>query len=286
MVQMCCYDLHAHSTASDGTLAPADLVEKARALGVDVLALTDHDTLDGIAAARQAASRSGLVLVPGVEISVTWNTMTLHVLGLGVDPDHPAMLAGLRALRVAREQRAIRIADKLAGAGVPGALEGARRHCNGRILSRTHFAHFLVASGRASSVGEVFKHFLVKGKPGYVHSDWVPMEQAIDWIRAAGGLAVIAHPARYRLTRSKLNRLVGAFREAGGLGLEVVSGSHNRDETLHMAALSRTHRLFASCGSDYHGPEKPWVELGRLRALPEGCTPIWQADNWPVAAAA
>jgi len=283
---MCCYDLHSHSTASDGTLSPATLVEKAHAAGVNVLALTDHDTLDGIAEARRAAAELDLELIPGVEISVTWRAMTLHVLGLNVDPDNQPLLAGLQDLRATREQRAQQIGRKLAKAGIANALEGARRQSRGKILSRTHFAHFLVETGRAASVQDVFKNFLVKGKPGYVRGEWAAMEQALGWIRGAGGLPVIAHPARYRLTRSKLGALVDEFREAGGEGLEVVSGSHNRDEILHMAALSRTHRLFASCGSDYHGPEKPWVKLGRLRGLPEGCAPIWHADAWPVTAAA
>jgi hypothetical protein len=283
---MCCYDLHSHSTASDGTLSPAELLEKARTAGVDVLALTDHDTLDGVAQARLVSAALGLQLIPGVEISVTWKTMTVHVLGLNVDPDNQALLAGLQDLRATRDQRAQQIGHKLAKAGIPGALEGARSYSRGKILSRTHFAHFLVESGRAKSMQDVFKNFLVKGRPGYVRGEWASMEQALGWIRGAGGLPVIAHPARYRLTRSKLGALVGEFREAGGVGLEVVSGSHNRDETLHMAAVSREHNLFASCGSDYHGPEKPWVELGRLRGFPEGCTPIWQADAWPVATAA
>jgi len=283
---MCCYDLHSHSTASDGTLSPAALLEKAHSAGVDVLALTDHDTLDGITEARRAAAVLDLELIPGVEMSVTWKAMTLHVLGLNVDPDNQALLAALQDLRVTRDQRAHQIAHKLAKAGIPGALEGARRHSRGKILSRTHFAHFLIETGRAASMQGVFKNFLVKGRPGYVRGEWASMEQALGWIRDAGGLPVIAHPARYRLTRSKLNTLVGEFREAGGVGLEVVSGSHNRDETLHMAAVSRAHKLYASCGSDYHGPEKPWVELGRLREFPAGCTPIWCADAWPVATAA
>jgi len=284
--KMCCYDLHSHSTASDGTLSPASLLKKACTAGVDVLALTDHDTLDGVAEARRAAAQLDLELVPGVEISVTWKAMTLHVLGLNVDPDNQALLAGLQDLRVTRDQRAQQIGHKLEKAGIQGALEGARRHARGNVVSRTHFAHFLTETGRAASLQGVFKNFLVKGRPGYVRGEWASMEQALGWIRGAGGLPVIAHPARYRLTRSKLGTLVGEFREAGGVGLEVVSGSHNRDETLHMAAVSREHKLFASCGSDYHGPEKPWVELGRLRRFPEGCTPIWHADAWPVATAA
>lgn len=282
---MCCYDLHSHSTASDGTLDPASLVKKARSAGVGVLALTDHDTLDGLPEATQAVSGLDLQLIRGVEISVTWQAMTIHVLGLNVAPRNPALSDGLQELQKIRDWRAGEISRKLANKGIPGALEGADRFRKGKILSRTHFAHFLVDAGFAASVHDVFKRFLVKGKPGYVHNEWVSMERALGWIRQAGGLAVIAHPARYRLTRSKLNRLVGEFREAGGVGLEVVSGSHSRDETLHMAAVCREHRLFASSGSDYHGPEKPWVELGRLRRLPDGCIPIWEAETWPPALA-
>ena len=280
---MCCFDLHSHSTASDGTLTPVELLTKARGAGVDVLALTDHDTLDGIAEAHVAAQQQGVALIAGVEISVTWKAMTLHVLGLNVDPHNPALLAGLKALRDTRDSRAQEIGRKLEQRGIPGALEGASRFSHGKILSRTHFAHFLVESGRAASVREVFRHFLVKGKPGYVRGEWASLEQALGWIKGAGGLPVIAHPARYRLTRSKLRTLLGEFQDSGGVGLEVVSGSHSRDETLHMAAVSREHNLFASCGSDYHGPEKPWVELGVLRRFPEGCIPIWQAEGWPAA---
>ncbi len=281
---MCCYDLHSHSTASDGTLAPAALVEKACAAGVNVLALTDHDTLDGFAAASVAVAGRDLCLIPGVEISVSWRAMTIHVLGLSVDPGNRELLEGLRGLQEFRDWRAREIGERLAKKGIPGALEGADRFRKGSILGRTHFAHFLVAEGYAASVGEVFKRFLVKGKPGYVRGEWASLEQALGWIRGAGGLAVIAHPARYRLTRSKLRDLIGEFREAGGVGLEVVSGSHSRDQTLHMAAVSREHRLLASCGSDYHGPENTWVELGRLREMPAGCTPIWEADAWPATA--
>jgi len=283
---MCCYDLHSHSTASDGTLSPSALLEKAHASGVEVLALTDHDTLDGISEAQQVAAELDLELIPGVEISVTWKAMTIHVLGLNVDPGNQVLLSGLEGLLVTRDQRARQIGHKLAKAGIPAALEGARRYSGGKVLSRTHFARFLIETGRAASMQDVFKNFLVKGKPGYVRGEWASMQQALGWILGAGGLPVIAHPARYRLTRSKLNTLVSEFRAAGGLGLEVVSGSHNRDETLHMAAVSRAHKLFASCGSDYHGPEKPWVELGRLRGFPDGCTPIWHADSWPVETAA
>lgn len=275
------YDLHSHSTASDGTLDPVTLVAKARSAGVDVLALTDHDTLDGLAAAAAAAG-GDIGFVAGVEISVTWRGLTVHVLGLGVAPQNPALRGGLQGLRDFRVWRAAEIARKLEAKGIHGALEGARGFCKGAILSRTHFAHFLVDTGRASSLRDVFRRFLVKGRPGYVHGHWASLSDAVGWITQAGGLAVIAHPARYQLTRSKLRALIVDFREAGGIGLEVVSGSHSVDETRCMAAISREHDLYASVGSDYHGPEKPWVELGRLQPLPDGCAPIWMADGWPV----
>src|SRR5210317_458204 len=224
--KMCCYDLHSHSTASDGTLSPSALLEKAHTSGVEVLALTDHDTLDGISEAQQVAAELDLELIPGVEISVTWKAMTIHVLGLNVDPGNQVLLSGLEGLLVTRDQRAQQIGHKLAKAGIPAALEGARRYSGGKVLSRTHIARFLIETGRAASMQDVFKNFLVKGKPGYVRGEWASMQQALGWILGAGGLPVIAHPARYRLTRSKLNTLVSEFRAAGGLGLEVVSGSH------------------------------------------------------------
>jgi len=280
------YDLHSHSTASDGTLAPAALVQRARGAGVDVLALTDHDTLDGVDEALRSAAALQLVLLPGVEISVTWSAMTIHVLGLSVDPANVQLRQGLSQLQTFRDWRAQEIARKLERAGIGGALEGATRFRTGALLSRTHFARFLVQQGHAVSLREVFRRFLVKGKPGYVRGEWTSLAQAVGWIRKAGGMAVIAHPARYRLTRSKLKKLLGEFVDSGGVGLEVVSGSHSVDEMRHMAAVAREHRLFASCGSDYHGPDNPWIELGRLRSLPHGCTPIWEADDWPRAGVA
>lgn len=281
---MYCHDLHSHSTASDGTLAPAELVARALEAGVDVLALTDHDTLDGYAEAADSAAAVELRLVAGVEISVSWQNMTIHVLGLNVDPGCAGLQDGLQGLLAFRDWRATEIGRRLEKAGIHGAYAGADACRSGRILSRTHFAQFLCAQGHASSYRDVFKRFLVKGKPGYVPGEWASMQDALGWILAAGGLPVIAHPARYRLTRSKLNRLIDEFREAGGVGLEVVSGSHSRDETLHMGAVARQHDLFASCGSDYHGPEKPWVNLGRLQPLPKGCKPIWEAAGWLPAA--
>lgn len=276
------YDLHSHSTASDGTLSPADLVEAAHAAGIRVLALTDHDTTAGIEAASQAAAAVGMGLVPGVEISVSWSSQTVHVLGLNIDPDCLPLQTGLQRLRGFRDWRAEEIGRRLARAGIEGAWQGARALARGRILSRTHFAHYLVAQGHAGSVRDVFKRFLVTGKPGYVSGEWAGLDEALGWIQAAGGMAVIAHPARYGMTASKLRRLFGEFRELGGVGLEVVSGSHTRDNVYAMAAHARTERLLASCGSDYHGPENPWVRLGQLSELPAGCRPIWEGGGWMV----
>lgn len=279
------HDLHTHSLASDGTLSPAALVARARQAGVDVLALTDHDTLDGLEEARDAARTAGLTLVPGVEISVTWAKQTVHIVGLQVNPHDASLRAGLQSLQEFRDWRAEEIGRRLAKAGIEGAYPAARALARGRIVSRTHFAHFLVEQGHAASVRDVFKRYLVQKKPGHVPGQWAELEQALGWIRAAGGLAVLAHPARYRMSASKLRRLIGEFRDAGGAALEVVSGSHSRDDTLSMAAHCRSAGLLASRGSDFHGPENPWVELGRLAELPRGCEPLWECESWQRAAA-
>jgi len=279
-------DLHTHSLASDGTLAPAALVERAAAAGVPLLALTDHDTTEGLAEAAAAAAALGLGFVPGVEISVTWAARTIHVVGLGVDRTHPGLTLGLAGLLAFRGWRAQEMGLRLAKTGIEGAFAGARALSNGRLIGRTHFARFLVQRRVAASERDVFKHFLVAGKPGHVPGEWATLEQAVGWIRASGGQAVIAHPARYKLTRTKLLSLIGSFRELGGAGLEVVCGSHARDEAFTYARHAREQRLLASAGSDFHGPQlslstQPWIDLGRLPALPDGCTPIWQ--DWPAA---
>ena len=274
------YDLHSHSLASDGTLSPAGLVRAAAAAGVDVLALTDHDSVDGLAEARAIAIETGLRLVPGVEISVTWQAQTLHVLGLGVDAESPVLRQGLDQLMAFRDWRAEEIGMRLARAGIGGALTGARQLAQGRIVSRTHFARFLVEQGYARNVREVFKRYLVNNKPGYVSGQWAALDEVLGWIRAAGGVAVLAHPARYGMSASKLRRCIGAFRECGGQGMEVVSGSHTADQVSSMANLCRNEALLASCGSDYHGPENPWIRLGQLPPLPAGCTPVWESEQW------
>jgi predicted metal-dependent phosphoesterase TrpH len=276
------HDLHSHSLASDGTLSPEELLRAAHAAGVQVLALTDHDTTEGLGAAHRCAAELGLQLVPGVEISVTWQAQTIHVLGLGIDAGSAVLQEGLLQLREFRNWRAEEIDRRLARAGIGGALSGARAYSHGSIVSRTHFARYMVEQGHAGSVREVFKRFLVHNKPGYVPGEWSTLENALCWIHAAGGIGVIAHPARYGMTAGKLRRLIGEFREAGGLGMEVVSGSHTRDHAAAMAALCRNERLLASCGSDYHGPENCWIRLGELPALPAGCTPVWESEHWPL----
>jgi hypothetical protein len=276
-------DLHTHSTASDGTLSPTALVERAAAAGVRALALTDHDTLAGLPEARRAAKRLGVELIPGVEVSVTWGGRTVHIVGLGVDSESDTLRKGLAGLQEYRLWRAEEIARRLAKAGYDAALEGARRHAAGTLIGRTHFARFLVDQGAADDIRDIFKRFLVSGKPGHVAGEWTTLEEAVGWIRAAGGLAVIAHPARYGFTRAKLHRFLGEFRECGGCGLEVVSGSHSKDDYFVCARHAAEQHLLASAGSDYHGPEKPWIELGRLPPLPDGCTPIWSSPAFGAA---
>lgn len=274
----CCYDLHSHSTASDGMLEPVALVRRAVDQGVNVLALTDHDVLDGLTAAMTEARKTGLKLIPGVEISVTWESHVIHIVGLGIDPENPVLLQGLAALRQLREKRAEGIGMKLAKAGITGATEGARQLAGGQIVSRTHFARYLVNQGAVKDFKAAFKRYLKKGRPGYVHCDWVPLDEAVGWIIQAGGQAVIAHPARYSLSGTKLQLLVDDFKLAGGCALEVVTSSHNPADIRKMAQLANDNDLQSSVGSDFHTPDQSWAELGRIPPLPGGCTPVWK--NW------
>lgn len=276
------FDLHTHSTASDGSLAPAELVQRAAERGVGVLALTDHDEVAGLPEAAAAAARVGMEFVPGIELSVSWGHQTVHIVGLGIDAATVSLQEGIKQLKAFRQWRAEEIARRLAKKGIHGALAGAQRYAKGAILSRTHFAHYLVEQGQARDLRQVFKRFLVHNKPGYVPGEWASLEEALGWIRDAGGLAVVAHPARYKLSATRLRQLLGEFHDLGGLALEVVSGSHSRDDILSMANLCCRFKLAASAGSDYHGPENPYLDLGRLPSLPAECLPIWQHPAWPV----
>ncbi|MBE9533172.1 MAG: PHP domain-containing protein [Proteobacteria bacterium] len=272
---MTCYDLHSHSTASDGSLSPTELVARAIEHNVDVLALTDHDGTEGVTEARQAAQGSNLRLISGVEISVTWGGTTIHIVGLNIDIENQTLQQGLSGMRHYRIGRAEEIAKRLDKAGIAGALEGARKYASDIMLGRVHFAKFLVEHDYAKDINDVFKRYLVRNKPGYVPGEWASLEDAVNWITSAGGQAVIAHPARYKITATKLRRLIGEFKEAGGIGFEVVSGRQHPEEIKTMAALAEKFELFASRGSDFHSPDNTWIELGRLPELPESCQPIW-----------
>jgi hypothetical protein len=269
-------DLHCHSIVSDGTLTPTALAQRAKANGVDLWALTDHDEIDGIAEARRAADAVGLRFVAGVEVSITWSGKTVHIVGLGVDEHNPALRAGLASVRGGRESRGREIAEDLARAGIHGAFEGAMQHAgNPEMLGRTHFARFLVESGVRPTVADVFKHYLVEGKPGYVPHRWGALEQAVGWIRGAGGRAVIAHPARYALTELQRDALIEAFKDVGGEGIEVVTGSHTPEEYDSFARVARRAGLLASRGSDFHGVTESGADLGSLPPLPSDLKPVW-----------
>ncbi len=270
-------DLHCHSNVSDGMLAPAVLAQRAKANGVEIWALTDHDELGGIAEARDAAQALGLRFVAGVEISVTWAGKTVHIVGLGIDEDDPTLNRGLASVRGGRVLRGREIAAQLEDAGIAGAFDGALKHAdNPEMLGRTHFARYLVETGVRASVGEVFRDFLVEGKPGFVPHRWATLEQAVGWIRAAGGHAVIAHPGRYALTDLQHDALIDSFRRLGGIGIEVITGSHTPDQYDVYARIARQAGLLASRGSDFHGPAESRADLGTLPLLPAGLPAIWQ----------
>jgi len=269
-------DLHCHSTVSDGLLSPTQLVEYAAARAVTVLALTDHDDVSGLDEARRVADKHNITLINGVEISVSWRSQTLHILGLGIDPQHPQLLQGLATIRDGRTQRADNIAAQLDKFGIHGSLEGAYTYAgNKRLIGRAHFARFLVEKGYAKDFKSVFKKYLVKGKPGYAPHQWAALSDAVGWIRASGGRAVIAHPARYKLGKGALDELLLEFRSLGGEGIEVITASHTPEQALLFARHSQRMGLLASCGSDYHGPGESYFDLGRLPQLPEGCKPVW-----------
>jgi len=271
------YDLHCHSTRSDGLLTPAEVVARAAAHGVDVLALTDHDEVSGLGEARAAAATHGLRLVNGSEVSVSWDEHTIHVVALGIDDQHPALVAGLARIRDGRKGRARRMADALAEAGIRGAYEGALKYVTHEdLISRTHFARFLVEAGYVNDVKDVFKRYLTPGKPGYVNHEWASFGDVIGWIRAAGGQAVLAHPGRYRVSGSGTRRLIEDFKSAGGDALEVLSPAHTAAQSAEFATLARVYGLRASAGSDFHGPGESTTELGALPDLPAGVTPVWQ----------
>jgi predicted metal-dependent phosphoesterase TrpH len=283
------YDLHCHSSVSDGTLTPADVVERAFERVVQVLALTDHDDMGGLDDARYAAERRGMRFVNGVEISVTWRKHTLHVVGLGINPDYAPLKLGLHTVRSGRVERARKMADELAKVGIGGVFQGALKYAgNPNMIGRTHFARYLVEAGHCKDVKSVFNRFLATGKPGYVTHQWALLSDAIAWIRGSGGIAVLAHPGRYMVGRHSMGKktmheLLTEFVELGGGALEVVTGSHTPEQYAEFARYAEEFNLLSSCGSDFHGPGESYRDLGRLPDFPLICRPVWQV--WPNTAA-
>jgi predicted metal-dependent phosphoesterase TrpH len=270
------YDLHTHTTASDGEFSPKALVIKAKSSGIDVLAITDHDTTEGIAEAEDEACKQNIKMLPGIELSVSWMDKNFHIVGLGIDPDNRKLQASLKETEELREQRAIEIGKKLKKIGVTKAYFEAKTLAGVNTLTRSHFARVLINQGFATDSREVFKKYLVHNKPGFVKTSWVEMESGIKLIKDSGGEAILAHPLRYNITASWLRRFLTAFKESGGIGIEVVTGSSNADEITTAAAYASRFELSGSAGSDFHGYDNTWVKLGQLAAMPESVTPVWE----------
>jgi hypothetical protein len=271
-------DLHCHSTVSDGTLEPEALATRAKANGVELWALTDHDELGGQRRAQEAARAADLPYLNGVEISVTFLDTTVHIVGLGIDSDDERLRQGLVATRGGREARAREMADELAKVGIAGTYEGALRYVgNPDLISRTHFARHLVESGVCADTQEVFRRFLVEGKPGFVPHRWATLKNAVTWIGDAGGIAIVAHPARYKFSATEEYALFTEFKGHGGRGVEVVTGSHTAAEAARYAGTAKEFDLLASRGSDFHSPDESRIDLGGLPPLPASLTPVWDA---------
>ncbi|QWD63226.1 3',5'-nucleoside bisphosphate phosphatase [Polynucleobacter sp. MWH-UH2A] len=269
-------DLHCHSVVSDGTLTPEALAERAKQNGVHLWALTDHDELGGQERARDAAKALNIDYVSGVEISVTWAGQTIHIVGLGIDANHLGIIEGLRRTRGGRGERAKLMAEQLLKAGIPGAYEGALHFAgNSELISRTHFARYLVEQGVCRDTEEVFKKYLVENKRGFVPHQWASLDDAVAWIKSAGGVAVIAHPGRYNLSALQMSELYEHFKDIGGLGIEVITGSHSPDQYSTYGKVAQQYGFLASRGSDFHDPGESHIDLGTLPHLPDHLTPVW-----------
>ena len=270
-------DLHCHSVVSDGTLTPEDLAARAKSHGVELWSLTDHDEIGGQARALAAAKLQGLRYLTGTEISVTFAGQTVHIVGLGFDANDERLAQGLYRTRNGRNERAQEMSDELAKVGIYGAYDGALKYVgNPELISRTHFARFLVESGVCKETSEVFRKYLTEGKPGFVPHRWAPLKSAVEWITQAGGMAIIAHPARYKFTTNEEYALFSEFKAHGGMGVEVVTGSHSAAEYVTYAETAREFGLAASRGSDFHSPDESHTELGTLPYLPGNLTPVWE----------
>ena len=269
-------DLHCHSVVSDGTLTPEALAARAKNNGVQLWALTDHDELGGQKRAKQAATELGMQYVSGVEISVTWCEQTVHIVGLGVDVENKPLIDGLYRTRNGRSERAKEMSAQLEKVGIPQAYEGALHFVgNPELVSRTHFARYLVEAGVCKDTDEVFANYLIEGKPGFVAHSWATLDNAVQWIKGAGGVAVIAHPGRYRYTSLQLTQLYEQFKDLGGDGIEVVTGSHSASEFKTFAKVAQQYDFLASRGSDFHDPQESHTDLGQLPNLPTQLRPVW-----------
>jgi len=274
------YDLHTHTTASDGQLSPEELVIQAKACGIDVLAVTDHDTTSGIAQAVDEARRQNIKLLPGIELSVSWMDKNFHIVGLDIDPYNKTLKKSIQKTRELREERAIEIGKRLGKSGVSNAYREAREIAGVNTITRSHFARILIKQGFAKDTREVFKKYLTHNKPGFVKTKWIEMDDGIKLIKDSGGAAIFAHPMRYNITASWLRRFLIAFKESGGNGIEVVTGSSTSDEIRTVALYARHFELAGSAGSDFHGFDDSWIKMGQLAAMPESITPVW--ENWSV----
>ncbi|WP_075187981.1 PHP domain-containing protein [Teredinibacter haidensis] len=270
------YDLHCHSDQSDGALSPEDLVSRAKERQVTALALTDHDTIAGIERARNCARREGIDLIAGIEFSSQWSGRGIHVVGLNIDTGNMVLLKALEKQARVREERAVNIGERLAKCGIQDAYEGAKAYAGDAAVGRPHFAQYLVDTGAVTSFKQAFKRYLGAGKTGDVKSGWPEVAEVVEWILAADGVAVLAHPAKYNMTRTKLCYLTEAFAEAGGQAIEVVSGKQPVGLAENLAKIALQYQLAASCGSDFHVPGQPWQELGCASRLPADVQPVWE----------
>lgn len=269
------YDLHCHSVYSDGRLTPSDLLARASECGVDVLSLTDHDTLMGYEALYEVSNQYDIEIIPGIEFSSQWQGIGVHIVGLNVDIENEGLQQAIARQEVSRSDRAVEIGRRLEKIGVKDALAGAKAIAGDGVVGRPHFARYLVEIGEVANFNQAFKRYLGAGKPGDVKQNWPEIEEVVKWIVEGGGSAVLAHPAKYSMTRSKLCRLVADFTEAGGVAMEVISGKQTEAQTLDLVKIANKFGLASSCGSDFHTPGAPWQELGSFGRLPPAAMPVW-----------
>lgn len=269
------YDLHCHSSASDGALSPTELVNRAKLQGVTTLALTDHDTTQGLDEAKQAARQADIRLINGIEISTTWENHCLHIVGLNIDPEHAALKTGIEHLQNIRSDRSKKIALKLEKKRIFGAYEAVTRAAGKGMVTRSHFADFLLKQNHVSTQQEAFDRYLGQGKPAYVSTAWASLGDTLAWIAAAGGVAVLAHPMRYKLSANWMNRLLTAYKAHGGQAIEIITGRSSLEEIMLTSQYIKRYELYGSVGSDFHSPDNQWIELGRLKSMPEAIKPVW-----------